>query len=68
MRLRIEMSIPVALDVEVEPDGEDDFTITHAKLSPFQDITVRRVNESMDDYTVDYILEKIKKAMSEDGQ
>jgi hypothetical protein len=62
MKLKVEMNIPVALELELELDGEEDFTINHVQLSAFQDITVRKVNECMDDYTVDYILGKLKEA------
>jgi hypothetical protein len=60
MRLKVEMSIPVTLEMEVELDGDDDFTINHVQLAAFQDMPVRKVNENMDDDTVDYILGKLR--------
>jgi hypothetical protein len=60
MKLKVEMNIPVTLEMEVELDGDDDFTINHVQLAAFQDMTVRKVNESMDDDTVDYILGKLR--------
>jgi hypothetical protein len=60
-KIRVEICIPVTLDVcaQLDDDGED-FDIKDAQLAAFQDITVRKLQENMDDYTADYILEKLK--------
>lgn len=54
------MFLPVNVVLDVEPDGEFEFTVTQASLSHLQDMDPRKVNEQMDDDTHELILEKLR--------